>query len=234
MFLHCKGPQEPISRVKYQARSDSPRKAKLLQLHGPGSASSEAEGVLPSGIHTPSACVHLTYTAGHRPQTDTQSTYMNTGSTSSLIPLPSLGEDDRGPLVIIYRHTHVDHVVCLYICICDTMWIPPAAGLGCSVFPVVTPASPPPHLLAHGHMSPQGHSHSPGAATNCCTHRQMHTHACTGSWTRLPWFPRGIKPSVLLILETNTYADREVPLGARHRGCQSPGGHFISLPSIPA
>lgn len=53
---------------------------------------------------------HNVYTAGNLSQTDTQGTHMYIDSTSSFILLPSLAEEDRGLLVVIYILIHMYNV----------------------------------------------------------------------------------------------------------------------------
>lgn len=79
-----------------------------------GLTGGEAENVFPAGTRTQSTHMHHTYTytdrrlavhvtGGHSGHSQ------NTGSTNGLILLPSLAEQDRGPLMGVYIHTHQVH-----------------------------------------------------------------------------------------------------------------------------
>ena len=90
-----------LSRVK----SDSLlAEVRLLQLNAPGATRSKTDHVFPVGTGTWIEVCN-TYVHTHRStQADTQSTHMNTNSTSALIFLLSLAVWDEALLVGIYTY----------------------------------------------------------------------------------------------------------------------------------
>lgn len=86
----------------------------MLQLLSPGPASSEAEHGPPAGTHRAHVrTAHVqTHAAGHAD--NVHSTHTNTSSTSGLILLPALAEQNGRPLVRMYIYISIDVYIYTY------------------------------------------------------------------------------------------------------------------------
>lgn len=153
------------------AKSRSLLGMRLWQLHAPRSYQQQGWACI-SNKHMPVKCMHTppiyTYSqAATHINTDTQSFHKHQQHQQPL-PAPFSSWASLGCLsVYIYVYTHP-----------CTLWTAPVAGLRQSLCSVAAPESQSPQLLAHGRMSPQGHSPTLAAGTDTLAY--THTHTQTG------------------------------------------------------